>query len=101
MTEASDRGLKSAFDLAMERMAKTGDGLQKLSAEQKQAIAEVTSRTKARIAELEILFQKKLADAQVGNDPEKIKGVEELQRTEIQKLRRKEAEETERIRKSG
>lgn len=99
----SEKGLKSAFDLAMERMAARDGGLVNLTAEQKKAIAEIAQRTKAKIAEIEILFAQSLAKAR-GN-PDATKAAEETARTEaerdraIQKLRDEEERDKDRIRR--
>lgn len=96
-------GLKSAYDLAMERMAqKDGGGLVKLSPEQKTRIAEVTRKTRAKVAEIEIMYQKRIAEAQAagGDDaPEKVRKLEDEQRRDLEKLRAQEEDEKNRIRK--
>jgi hypothetical protein len=101
MTEDKTSGLKSAFDLAMERMAQRGESMARLSEAQKKAIAETASRTKAKIAEVEILYDKKLAEARAAEDAEKVKKIEDELRAEIAKLRAKEEDEKTRIRAAG
>ena len=91
-------GLKSSFDLAMERMAKKGEGMATLSGEQKAAMSEVASRTKAKIAEIEILYGKKIAEARESGDAEKADKIEAEKRFEINKLREREESERTRIR---
>lgn len=91
--------LKSSFDLAMERLAKRGEGITSLSTEQKEAMAEVAIRAKAKVAEVEILYGKKIAEAQAAGDAEKAAKIEIEQRAEITKI--KEREETERARIRG
>ena len=51
-------GMKSAYELAMERL---GGESRTLNEEQKQTIADIDARTKARIAETEIMFDQQLA----------------------------------------
>jgi len=92
-------GLKSSFDLAMERLAKRGEGIAALSSEQKEAMAEMASRTKAKIAEIEILYGKKIEEARAAGDAEKADKTEEEKRFEIKKLRDREESERARIRK--
>jgi hypothetical protein len=53
-----NQGLKSSFDLAMERMAKRGEGIASLTAEQKAALADISAKAKAKIAEVEIMYGK-------------------------------------------
>jgi hypothetical protein len=98
---AKEAKLKSAFDLAMERMAQRGEGLAALSDAQKQAMAEVGRRTQAKIAEVEILFDRTLAAAREAKDEEKVRKAEEERAGEIRKLRAREEEEKERIRRQA
>ncbi len=94
----NESGLKSSFDLAMERMAKRGEKITALTEEQKQAMSEITSRTKAKIAEVEILYGKKAAEARAAGDVEKAEKIEEEKRYEIARLREKEEAERSRVR---
>ena len=75
----SNDSLKSAFDLAMERLQAEdrdqGVTAKPLSDEQKKRIAEARAEGKAKLAELEILHGKNLAATQ--GDPEKIAETEE------------------------
>ena len=76
----SDQPLKSAFELAMERLKakdrEEGVAEEKPLAEaQKERIAELRRDAKAKLAELEILHRKNLAAA--GSDPAEIAKVEE------------------------
>jgi hypothetical protein len=100
MAKDKTNGLKSAFDLAMERMAQRGEQMVQLSEEQKQAIAEIARRTKAKVAEIEIMYGKKLAEARAANDEEKAQKIEEEQRAEINKIKARAEEETNQARKS-
>ena len=91
MAQADKSGLKSAYDLAMERLGGKEGGLVTLSAAQKQAIAAEGQKTKARVAELEIMYQQRLAQAAAGSDPEKVAKevarLEEERNAELQKAR--------------
>ncbi len=91
-------GLKSSFDLAMDRMAKRGDGLSSLTAEQKEAMAEIASRAKAKVAEIEIMFRPKLEAARAADDAEKLATLEGQQRFEIGKIRERETLDREAVR---
>lgn len=53
--------MKSAFDLAMERL---GGPIQELSAEQKAAIQELEAKYKAKVAEAELAKDEKISKAQ-------------------------------------
>lgn len=77
---ADDKPLKSAYELAMERLrAKDrSEGIEEakpLTRAQKDAIAEARSEAKAKLAELEILHRKNLAGA--GGDPAELAKIEE------------------------
>lgn len=98
----NEKGLKSSFDLAMERMAARDGGLVNLTAEQKKAIGDLAQRTKAKIAEIEILFAQTLAKARA--NPDAAKAAEEASKVEgerdqaIGKLRDAEERDKDRIR---
>ena len=64
--------MKSAFDLAMERL---GEPIQELSDEQKAAIAEIESKCKAKIAEAELARDERIAKA--NGDFQKIEQIKE------------------------
>ncbi len=93
MTEET-KGLKSSFDLAMERMAKRGEGITPLTAEQKAALTDISTKARAKIAEVEIMYGKKLAEVRAGGDAEKIAAVEGEMRAELARI--KDREETDR-----
>lgn len=67
--------MKSAYELALERLNKTAPAT-KLSARQKQQIAELESKYKARIAERELALNDQIAAAAAAGEFEK---VEQLQ----------------------
>jgi hypothetical protein len=67
--------MKSAYELAMERLEKAAPTT-KLTAAQKKEIAELESRCKAKIAEREIALKDAVANAAAAGDFEK---VEQLQ----------------------
>lgn len=94
----NESGLKSSFDLAMERMAKRGEGINALTDEQKQEMADIATRTKAKIAEVEILYGKKVAEARAAGDIGKADKIEEEKCHEIARHREREESERRRIR---
>ncbi|HNQ73239.1 MAG TPA: hypothetical protein PKN95_06495 [Verrucomicrobiota bacterium] len=63
--------MKSAYELAMERLEKAAPTT-KLTARQKQAIAEWEAKAKARIAEREIALESEIRAATAAGDLEKI-----------------------------
>jgi hypothetical protein len=93
------KSLKSALDLAMERLAQRDGAPARLTDAQKAALAEVDRKTKAKLAEREILGSDRLARA--GDDPEKIEPIKAEQRAEIEKIKARAEEEKESIRKGA
>ena len=91
--------LKSSFELAIERMAQRGEGMTSLTAKQKEAMADISRRTQAKIAEVEILFAKTIAQARAANDIAKADTTELELRREIARLREREETDRDRIRK--
>ena len=81
----ADQPLKSAYELAMERLkAKDrSEGVEEsgpLTQEQKKRIAELRQEAQAKLAELEILHQKNLAGTP--KDPDEVQKLEENYRTD-------------------
>ena len=89
--------MKSAYELAMERM---GGDEKPLTAEQKERIADVDAKYKAKIAERRIFLEKAIQDVLA---QEKTEEAEELRSQLVQetaKLEDKSEEEKDRIRES-
>jgi hypothetical protein len=63
--------MKSAYELAMERLNKTSPGV-KLNDAQKKEIAELESKCAAKIAERELLIKDEIAKAEAKGDFEEI-----------------------------
>jgi hypothetical protein len=80
--------MKSAYELAMERLEKSAPTL-KLTEEQKAQIAEIDSQYKARSAGKELFLKGKIAEAQLGG---KFAEVEELEKQLAAELRRLQAD---------
>ena len=85
---SEDKPLKSAYELAMERLRAQDreagvEDSKPLSDEQKEAIAELRRKAKARLAELEILHRKDVAAAA---DPEKLTELEERYETDRRRV---------------
>ena len=92
---SEDRPLKSAYELAMERLRREDrergiDEAKPLSDEQKREIARLRDEARAKLAELQIMQRDKLAAA--GDDPVKIQELEE--HTRIDRGRIKSSLET-------
>ncbi len=91
--------MKSAYELAMERLEKKDGKSKPMTAEQKKAIAEIDSQTKAKIAEVEIMSKKDLAEARARGDADKIQSIEAERTRAIERARSRGEEDKERVRK--
>lgn len=80
-------GVKTALELAMERMQQKQGDVVPLTHDQKLAIAEIEAETKAKVAEEEIMSQERLRAAYANGDAEAARKVEEEIRAEIARLR--------------
>jgi len=85
-------GMKSAYELAMERMGGEAD---ELSQEQKAAIAEIDSTMKAKIAETEIMFDQQMATE---IDPAKAAFAQQTKQDQLAKIRSQAEADKDRIR---
>ena len=86
--------MKSAYDLAMEKFGH--EPVKQLTAEQKEAIAEIDRKYQAKIAEAEVMHQGKLK--KVGADIEAIEQLRNDLTVEIASYREKSEREKEKIR---
>jgi len=80
-----DDGLKSSFDLAMQRLG--GDDKSSLTGEQKAEIASIDERMRATIAESEIMMDQKILAANQSGDVGKAAELEMQKAMVIQKAR--------------
>ena len=90
--------MKSSYELAMERMGGGDD--KPLTDEQKQKIAEVDTKYKAKIAERKIFLEKNLSDAQAQGNEEEIDLIRRQLNDDIAELEAKSESEKEKIRQS-
>ena len=90
--------MKSAYELAMERMGGRDD--KPLTDEQKAKIAEIDSKYKAKIAERKIFLEKNLTDATAQGNAEEIELVRRQLNDEVSDLEAKCESEKEKIRNS-
>lgn len=93
----ADDGLKSAYELAMDRLEAKDGSHTALTDKQKTAIAEAEQKGKARIAEIEIMTQQDIAKA--AGDPEKLAVIEEHKLKDINKAKADIEKAKKRIRK--
>jgi hypothetical protein len=77
--------MKSAYELAMERLAKD-QPIVSLTDDQKKELAEVDSTFKARIAEREVFLKDQIAKAQLAGKFEEVEAIEKQLSSEIRRL---------------
>ena len=78
--------MKSAYELAMERLAKD-QPIVTLSDDQKKQLAEIDSQFKARIAENELFLKGEIAKAQAAGKFEEIESLQKQLTSEIKRLK--------------
>ena len=77
--------MKSAYELAMERLEKSAPTV-KLTDEQKAQIAEIDSTYKAKIAEKELFLQGKIKEAGLSGTFEELEKLEKQLATDLRRL---------------
>ena len=87
--------MKSAYELAMERF---GGESKELTEEQKVSIAEIDSKMKAKVAELEIMFDQQLATE---TDPAKAAFAQQTRQQQIAKTKADAETEKENVRSNA
>lgn len=91
--------MKSAYELAMERMG--DDGANKpLTEEQKEQIADIESKYKAKIAERKIFLEKSLSEAIEQQNHEEAETIRRQLSDETARLEEKAESEKEKVRNS-
>jgi hypothetical protein len=92
--------MKSAYELAMERLrASEGDDAKPLSAKQKNQLADIDAKYKAKLAEREVFLQGKLLQAQhagQADEAEQIRRQLASERTTLEEDREAEKEKVRR-----
>lgn len=85
------KGMKSAYEIAMEKLEKSEGKHAPLSDEQKKRIAEVNDELEARLAEIKITGEARMQEARSAGD---MAGLEELQQERLNDMQkaREEAE---------
>jgi hypothetical protein len=92
--------MKTAYELAMERLNKEAPTL-KLSAAQKKKIAELDSKYKAKIAEREIQAQEEASRAAAQGDPAKLEEIEQNLARERKRLTAELEDKKDKVRQAG
>jgi hypothetical protein len=77
--------MKSAYELAMERLQKASPSLS-LSEEQKKELAELDSKYRAKIAEKELFLKEQIRKAQIEGKIEDIESLQKQLTSEVQRL---------------
>jgi hypothetical protein len=90
--------MKTAYELAMERLNKTSPTL-KLTGAQKKQLAELDSKYIAKIAEREIALKDEIAKAAAAEDAEKVGTIQQRWVAERQKLQTELEEKKEQVRR--
>jgi hypothetical protein len=89
--------MKSAYELAMERLEKSAPSVA-LTAEQKAEIAEVDSTFKARIAERELFLKSEIAKAESAGNLEEVQSLQKQLSIEIRRLQEEGEAKKEKLR---
>ena len=91
--------MKSAYELAMERLEKASPSLS-LTEDQKKEIAEVDSVYLAKIAEQELFLKNQIRNAQTAGKLEEVESLEKQLASEIRRLQNECEAKKEKLRKS-
>jgi hypothetical protein len=92
--------MKSAYELAMERLAKSDPQSGKpLSAEQKARLAEIDRVYQGKLAEREIFLKKQLNDAYADQKADEVKKIQEQIAHERARIEEEREDEKERVRR--
>jgi len=93
--------MKSAYELAMERLNKTSPAGAKLTAEMKNQLAELDSKYKAKFAEREIFLKDELAAAAAKGDYEAVAQLEKQLISERKTIAAELEEKKEKVRQAS
>src|SRR5947199_10566140 len=96
--EARSR-MKSAYELAMERLEKSSPSLS-LTEDQKKEIAEVDSVYRAKIAEKELFLKEQIRKAQITGNLEEMQSLEKQLASEMRRLQEECEAKKEKLRAS-
>ena len=93
--------MKSAYELAMERLAKSDpDAGRPLTAQQKDRLAEIDRVYQGKLAEREIFLKKQLNDAFADQKAEEVQKIKQQIVSERARLEEEREEEKERVRRA-
>ena len=91
--------MKSAYELAMERLQKTSPSLS-LTEEQKKELAEIDSKYRAKIAEKELFLRDQIRKAQTEGKVEQIDSLEKQLASDVRRLQEECETNKEKLRNS-
>ena len=91
--------MKSAYELAMERLQQKEGSHTPLSAEQKRELADIESQIKARVAEIEIMRDRELAEARAKGDAEAVAKLSAQRVDDLRRARERGEAEKEEVRR--
>ena len=92
--------MKSAYELAMERLAKSDpDNARPLTPEKKARLAELDRVYQGKLAEREIFLKKQLNEAYAAQKPEEAQKVQQQMASERARLEEEREEEKEKVRR--
>jgi hypothetical protein len=97
--EREDAKMKSAYELAMERLEKASPSIS-LTEDQKKEIAEVDSTYRAKIAEKEVFLKDQIRKAQTAGNSEEAESLEKQLASEIRRLQEECEAKKEKLRAS-
>ena len=89
--------MKSAYELAMERLEKKAPSMS-LTQEQKEQIAEIDSSYRAKIAEKELFLKDQIRKAQIGGSFDEAESLEKQRSIEVRRLQEDCEEKKEKLR---
>jgi hypothetical protein len=92
--------MKTAYELAMERLGKTAPAV-KLTNAQKRQLAELDSKYAAKVAEREIALKDEMARAGAADEVEKVETLRQQLVAERKKLQAELAEKKEQVRRAA
>jgi hypothetical protein len=94
--------MKSAYELAMERLAKSDpNAARPLTAAQKERLAEIDRIYQGKLAEREIFLKKQLNEAFANQKAEEVQKIKQQITSERTRLEEEREEEKERVRKNN
>jgi hypothetical protein len=88
MKEKEEGGMKSALELAMEKVDRQGGKRRVLTDDQKQRLQEVGKELAAGVAEVEIMARQRMAEAGAAGNVERLQELEDQTARETARLRR-------------